>query len=39
MRMKKANELIDEYDYSSKNINNNMVNNELISQQCEMQVK
>ena len=38
MRLKKANELIDDYDYSSKNINNSN-DNKLINQECEMQVK
>ena len=37
MRMKKANELIDDYDYTSKDINNN--NNGLLNQECELQVK
>jgi len=39
MRMKKANELFDDYDYTSKNINNINNNNGLLNQECEMQVK
>ena len=38
IRFRKANELVDEYDYSNKNINNNK-DNRLISQECEMQIK
>ena len=39
MRMKKANELIDDYDYNSKDINNINNNNGLLNKECEMQVK
>ena len=41
MRIKKANELMDEYDYSNYNNNINDIKgeNKLINQQCEMQIK
>lgn len=39
MRPKKANELIDDYDYSSKNFNDIKEENRIINKECEMQVK
>jgi hypothetical protein len=39
MRIKKANELNDDFDYSSKDINLIKNNGNIKSQECEMQVK
>ena len=39
VRLKKANELNDDYDYSNKNINFINENNNAKNQECEMQIK